>query len=119
MGTNRPVFIVEVELRIDLDEIHVGLVVGVDGAHVAPVGLSLTVFVAEGKDVHGMRVNDPGKQIVAKVVAALAVAGVGAELFEKKIGTEAVDTHRSEAHAGAAGQRRRICDLLVKLSHSR
>src|SRR3712207_7802922 len=34
---DRPPLVVEVEHRVDRDEVHVGVVEGVEGAHVAPV----------------------------------------------------------------------------------
>ena len=47
IGADRPVLVVHVQVGIDGDQVHVGLVVGVERAHVAPVGVLLAVLVAE------------------------------------------------------------------------
>ena len=49
ISADRPVLVVHVQQRIDRDQVHVGFVVGVERADVAPVGILLAVFVAERK----------------------------------------------------------------------
>ena len=49
---HRPVVVVQVEQRIDGRQLDVGLVVGVDRADVAPVGVLLAVLVAKRKRLH-------------------------------------------------------------------
>ena len=52
IGADRPVIVVQVEQRIDRDQIDVRFVVGVERADVAPVGVSLAVLVVERKREH-------------------------------------------------------------------
>ena len=107
MGANRPQLVIEVELRIHLDEIHVGLIVGVERADVPPVGVPLAVLVAKREGLHAMRVDQPWQEVVAEVVAAAAVVGIEPELLEEEVGRKAVDAHRGEGpgRIGAIGGR--------------
>src|SRR6516164_8338475 len=72
----RPHLVVEIEDRRDAHEIHVGFVVGVDGADVPPVERFLAVLVNEviGKDA--MLGNDSRQDVLAEIVCRL--------LLEKK-----------------------------------
>ena len=74
VGADRPIVVVHVQLRIDRDQVHVGLVVGVQRADVAPVGLLLAVLVGEREGEHAMRVDHRGDQVVAEVVAGCRAA---------------------------------------------
>ena len=108
--------VVEVELRIDVDEVHVGLVIGVDRADVAPVGVAFAVLVAEREGVHGMRADHSREDVVAEVVAAERIGRVAAELFEEEVGGETIDAHRRQRQVRRAGHRRRVGHLLAKLA---
>ena len=71
IGVDRPVAVVEVEDWIDGDQVHAGLIVGVERADVAPVGPLLAVLVAERIGEDAGVAEHLGDDIVAEVVAAL------------------------------------------------
>ena len=72
IGVDRPVPVVEVQDRVDLDQVHAGLEIGVERADVAPVGGALAVLVAErvGQDPRAAR--DHRRDDVAAEVVRLA-----------------------------------------------
>ena len=54
MRPDRPLLVVKIELRVDADEVHVGLEVGIDRADIPPVGITLSIFVAKRKGMHSV-----------------------------------------------------------------
>src|SRR5437667_259307 len=98
-GTERPVLVIKIEDRRDADEVHVGFVVGVEGAHVAPVEGVLGVFIDEvvGKDA--VLRNDARKNVLAKIVAGLGILGVREKDGNQQVRIEDVNSHRSIAVA--------------------
>src|SRR5216683_7540161 len=113
-SAERPGGVVEVENGGYADEIHVGFVVGVEGADVAPVESVLGVFVDEvvGKDA--VLGNDARKNVLAKVVAGLGILGVREEDRNQQVRIEDVDAHRSIAMSRAMRRLLRDCGLLLK-----
>src|SRR6267143_321710 len=98
-GTERPVLVIKIEDRRDADEVHVGFVIGVQGADVAPVEGVLGVFIDEvvGKDA--VLRNDARKNVFAKIVAGLGILGVREEDGNQQVRIEDVNSHRSIAVA--------------------
>ncbi len=84
IGADRPVLVVQVQLRIDGDQVHVGLVVGVQRAHVAPVGVLLAVLVEEREGEDAVRVDHRRDDVAAEIVLAVGPRGVEAELLEEE-----------------------------------
>ena len=81
VGVNRPMLIVEIELRVDANQIHARFPVGVEGAHITPIALlmrphSRNVVAGEVLD------EDPAFQIqlrddvVSKIVFAVLASSV-------------------------------------------
>ena len=103
IGADRPPLVVHVQQRIDRDQVHVGLEIGVQRAHVAPVGVLLAVLVAERKGEHAVRVDDRGNDVAAEIVDAARPRGVEAQLLEQEPGGEDVDAHRGEDVLVVAG----------------
>ena len=78
----RPLAIVEVELGLDGAQVHVGFVVGVDGADIAPVGdgvfgLAGDAVGLEVVSVDGGVAGELGQNVLAEIVVALGVIRVG------------------------------------------
>jgi hypothetical protein len=92
-------------------------VIGVDRAHVAPVGVALAILVAKRKRLHAVRVDRLGENVVAEVVPAPAVVGVAPQLLEEEGGRKAVDAHRRQRHPGHVEERGGIGHLLPKRPH--
>src|SRR5712691_1585824 len=98
-GTERPVLVIKIEDWRDADEVHVGFVIGVESADVAPVEGVLGVFIDEvvGKDA--VLRNDARKNVLAKIVAGLGILGVREKNGNQQVGIEDVNSHRSIAVA--------------------
>ncbi len=96
----RPLRIVEVELRVDVAEIHVRFVVGVERADVAPVLGVLLVLVGEpvGVDRHA---RDQRRDDVLAEIVRRRPARVVLERGHEHAHVEDVDAHRRE-HLAAA-----------------
>ena len=108
LGADRPVQVVQVELGDDVDQVHIGLVVGVEGADVAPVADLLGIDVAEvvGDDA-AHAPSSSRDDVPAEIVAGVGILGVFMEGVEEDIGLEDVDAHGGADHvrveAGADG----------------
>ena len=118
-GVDGPVVVVEVEDRVDRDEVHVGVVVGVHRPHVAPVatvafGRAGHVVVLEVVDI-GVGLADEARDYVAThvVLAALEVVVLGHRLDELA-GCEDVVAHGGEHLVGRIGEANRVGRLLAE-----
>src|SRR5215469_1619084 len=98
-GAQRPGLVVEVEDRRNADEVHVGFVVGVESAHVAPVEGFFGVFVDEVIGEDAMLGDDARDDVLAEVVGGLGILRIGEERGDQELGIEDVDTHRGVAVA--------------------
>src|SRR5712692_4844101 len=98
-GTERPVLVIKIEDWRDADEVHVGFVIGVESADVAPVEGVLGVFIDEvvGKDA--VLRNDARKNVLAKIVAGLGILGVREKDGNQQVRIEDVNSHGSIAVA--------------------
>ena len=112
----RPLRVVQVELRVDVAEVHVRLVVGVDGADVAPVLRRLLVLVVERVRVDRLAREHARDDVLAEVVMRV-VPRVFLERRNQRLGLEHVDAHGRQARVGRAGHRRRLARLLVEADH--
>ena len=106
--------VVQIELRLDLGQLDVRLVVGVDRADVAPVGVLLAVLVEKRKRLHAAIANHRGDDVPAEVVRAIGQRRVFAQLVEQKVGVEHVNAHRRQAVLRIAGNRLRLGRLFLE-----
>ena len=104
----RPLRIVEVELRVHLAEIHVRVEVGIQGADVAPVLGRLLVLVIEPVGEDREFLHERRNDVLAEIVSA----GTARILFERRaedVDVEDVNTHRRE-HLCAGRQMLRLLE---------
>jgi hypothetical protein len=119
IGPDRPVAIVEIELRVDVGEVDIGLPVGVDRAHVAPIGDFLIrrtdagarEAVRPGRSV----LDDIGDDVLAEVARRPLGGGVAAQLLHQEARLEHVDTHRCERIVRLVRDARRVLGLLDEI----
>lgn len=102
-GTDGPGIVIEIEERIDTDEVHIGFVVGVEGTDISPIGILFAIFVFEGESKNALIANHRRDDVFAKVMLAGGFGGVAAELFEEEASVEDVDTHGRQAVLFIAG----------------
>src|SRR5229473_4655100 len=93
-GAQRPGSVVEVENGRHADKIHVGLVVGVERANIAPVESVLRVFIDEVVSKDAVLRNDARKNVLAKIVVRLGILGVREKNGDQQLSIENVDAHR-------------------------
>ena len=103
-GAHGPGLVVEVEGGGDAGDVHVGLVVGLERADVAPVEGVLLVLVDEVVGVHLEAAEDLGQDVVAEVVLGVGIFGVLDEFGEEDVGVEEVDAHGDVDHLGVEGR---------------
>ena len=102
VGPYRPLMIVDIQLRIEGDELHVRFVKGVDVAHVAPIILRARFDIVErvGKYAQPLdrrRDDIPPEVVIARLVGCI----VGQQLLEP-IERNDVDAHRGPSHVVVA-----------------
>ena len=91
-----PFGIVEVEHGIDADKVHAGLVVGIEGADIPPIGHGFLVFVLEPEGMHIKPGDDAGDDVFAEVVRAVFSGGIFKKQLEQSRCGEHINAHRGE-----------------------
>src|SRR6266481_6449877 len=99
-GAQRPGAVIQVENRRYADQIHVGFIIGVNGAHVAPIQRILAVFIDKVVGEDAVLRNDARKNVLAKIVVGLGILGVGEQDGNHKLRVEDVNAHGGVAVAG-------------------
>src|SRR5277367_6422882 len=92
-GVQRPAFVIEVEDRGDGDQVHVGFVVGLDGADITPVRFFFFIFVAKIVGVDAMLFDDARDDVLAEIVIGFGIFGVGDQGGNEQLGIEKIDAH--------------------------
>src|SRR5277367_3395034 len=92
-GVQRPALVIEVEDRGDGDQVHVGFVVGLDGADITPVGFFFFIFVAEIVGEDAMLFDDARDDVLAEIVFGGGIFGVGDQDGNEQLGIEKIDAH--------------------------
>src|SRR5260370_14372558 len=111
-GAQRPGAVVQVEDRGDADQIHVGFVVGVDGAHVPPVQRILAVFIDEFVSDDAVFPNDARNDVLAEIMVGLGIFGIGKQDVNHRLGFEDLDAHGRVARPRIVPRRlRRVTPL--------
>src|SRR4029453_18131941 len=108
-GVDGPFGVVEIEDGNGGDEVNVGVVEGVDGANVPPVG---TVAFRRTRDVIKREVIDSGFTLVhevgndvpAHVVLCIEALGVNMKRLNKGVGVEKIVAHGGEELGGIGGR---------------
>ena len=120
-GPDRPVAIVEVELRHHVGQVDIGLPIGVERADVAPIGArriaARLAVAAHARAREVMRdrlavLDQIRDQVLAEVAARVRIVGVALELVDQEIGVEDVDPHARQRLVRAARLGGRILRLL-------
>jgi hypothetical protein len=99
-GAQGPVFVVEVEDRGNADKVHVGFVVGIDSADIAPVEGFATVLIDKVVGVDAMLGKDARKNVFAEIVGGFGIFGISEKDGNKKLGIKNVDAHGGVAMRG-------------------
>src|ERR1039458_2971702 len=115
----RPLAIEEVELGLDVVQVHVGFVVGLDGADITPVGdgvfgLAGNAVGLEVVGIDGSVVGELGQDVPAEIVMTVGVFRVGLEQIQKSGRRKDVVAHRGVDPAGIDGHGGRVGVLFVK-----
>ena len=95
MSTDGPVLVIEVENRRNRHDIHVGFVIRLQRADVAPVERFFLVFIDEVVSVYAVVVHHLRKNIFAEIVARAGILRVLQQHWDEHIGVEEIDSHRS------------------------
>jgi len=117
---DRPLAVVEVERRLDGDQVEVCLVVRRQRPDVAPVVAVAPkrpgyVVVLEVVDGCLVTAHEQGNDVAAHVVTRPGVLGVMGQRLDEGVGCEDVVAHRGEDLVGAVDESRRVGGLLQKL----
>ena len=122
VGPDRPVVVVEVQLRGHLGQFHVGFPVGIDGAGVAPVGnpgfVHADAGIGEVVGEHPVAVDAMRDQVLAEVVRGLRIVVVADQLFVEEVGIEDIHAHAGQGAVRASGDRRWILGFLDEGRHA-
>ncbi len=113
-GPDGPVLIVDIQLRRDGSEIHIGLPEGVHGAHISPVGAAIRTAADTG---HAKRVSEcgalfhhAGDHVHAEIVMGLRVGDIFIQQLIEILGIEDIDPHGGQGvlwfarHGGRVGR---------------
>src|SRR5580693_2380146 len=92
-GVQRPALVVEVEDRRDGNQVHVGFVVGLDGADIAPVRFFLFIFVAKVVGEDAVLFDDARNDVFAEIMFGVGVFRVGDQDGNEQLRIEKIDAH--------------------------
>src|SRR5580700_652870 len=110
----RPALVIEVENRRDRNQIHVGLVIGLDGADIAPIRFFFFIFIPEVVGEDAMLFDNARDDVFAEIVFGIRIFGVGDENGHQELRIKEIDAHRGvhliRVHARGLG----ICGLFLK-----
>ena len=123
-GADGPALVVEVEDRRDRAQVHVGVVIRIERAHIAPVECLLLVLVHKAVGHHLFLAQQMRQDVVAKVVLRAGVLGIGDQRLEQHLGVEDINAHRGIHRVGIErrperGRQRLLLETenLSRLSH--
>ena len=116
---DRPLHVVEVEHRVDGDEVHVRVVERVERPHVAPVaavalGGAGDLVGGEVVDVRGAGLDEHRDDVAAHVVRGVARLGVERDDVDQRVGGEHVVAHRRVDLVGRVAQPDGVLGLLAE-----
>jgi hypothetical protein len=102
----------EVQLRRHRHEVHVGGVVGVQRADIAPVRLPAGLRIHERIGKGAVALDEAGNDVAAEVMLRTRGVGVLVQLLEQEARVEHVNAHRAQRHVAAPRHGRRLGRLL-------
>ena len=97
-GAERPSLVIEIENGRNGNEIHVGFVVGLDSADVAPILRANLVLIDEVVGVDAVFREDARQDVAAKVMFRIGVLGVGQQRRDQELRVENIDPHGGVNH---------------------
>src|SRR5271170_4149494 len=103
VSADGPVVIVEIEDGGDGDDIHVGFVVGLERAYVAPVESLLLVFIDEVVGEDAVVGDHLGQDVFAEIVGGGLVFGVFQQDGDEDVGIKEIDAHGAGDSLGVPG----------------
>ena len=117
-GVHGPQVVVEVEHRHRGEQVHVRVVVGVDGADVSPVAALAVVLarhhvLGEVVDMRHTGRSQRRDDVATEIGVEVVLAG-GADDVDERLGVEHVVAHAGQAARLVARHRRRVRRLLVE-----
>ena len=116
----RPRWIVEVKLWVDADQVHVGFVVRVDRADIAPVGVR-AVIAGDWVFVKIVRVQmitvaqGFGQHVLTEIMARGIITPVQLEQLFQRFAVEDVIAHAGQRHVWSVWHRAGVFGFLLKL----
>src|ERR1035438_6667767 len=118
-AAQRPLPVVQVEGGADVAQVHIGVVIGVDGPHVAPIRSGIGGFAGDAVGLEVVGEHAPvagqfGENVFAEIVVAVRVPGIFAQQFQQRTSGEDVVAHRRVDLVGVAGHGRRVGVLLME-----
>ena len=63
-------------------QVHIGIIIRIDGSDITPIGLGLAIFVVERKREHAIGMNDARNDVFAKIMDTAGIVGVPHQLFK-------------------------------------
>ena len=116
----RPIPVVQVEDRVNTNEVHIGLVVGIQGTNIAPIiavtiGRSGDVIILEVVVAAHTALDEPRDDIATHVVLGERIFCVFTKRGNEFCRCEDVVTHGGKDLIGVIGKALRVLRLLNKL----
>ena len=116
---DRPLAVVEVEDRVDRNEVHVRVVEGIDRSDVTPVTVlplahSRHHVGGEVVDLSFAAIDERRNQVAADVVARGLVCSVDRDCVDEHVSAEHVVAHRGEDLVGRVGEPGGVAGLLAE-----
>ena len=97
-GAQRPGFVVKIEDGRNGNQVHVGFVIGLDGADVAPILRADFVLVDEVVGVDAVFRKNSRQDVAAEIVLRIRILGVGQQRRDQELRVENIDAHGGVDH---------------------
>src|SRR5574340_959904 len=117
MSPYRPVLIVQVEIRRDVSEIEIRLPIGVNRAHIPPVGHArdlVDAAIDKSMRIYAVAWYRVRNHILAEIVGRTSLIMITNHLLEKKLRVEHVNAHADKREPGLTGNGSRLLGLFGK-----
>ena len=114
IGVDDPVGNFQGKRRDILQQVHVGPIVGVEGADIAPEAGAVGASLGEREGDHLFGIHQTGKYVFAEIMAGAASPGIAADGLHQRGRGKQVYAHVGQAPAGAPGDLGRIGRLFMK-----